>query len=62
MSTAQAANKGVHVYKVALKRRQELTEAYIKGLDYIIDKIYGGDVLGQETLKAIRLYERKIGV
>lgn len=61
MSIEQAATKGVKAYQSALNRRQEATEAYIKGLDYIIDNVFNGDVLGTKTLSAIEQYEHAIG-
>lgn len=58
----QAALQGKRVYELAMARKTNDVDAYIKGVDYIIDTVFKGDVLGDSTLKAISTYERMIGV
>lgn len=61
MSIQQAAQRGVQVYRLALQRHMHEDEAYIRGLDFIIDRIYHDANISKVTEQAIRLYERQVG-
>lgn len=58
MTTKEAANRGVSVYQSAIKRGVDPVEAYIRGLDFIIDRIFHDPEMEEETIKAVRAYER----
>lgn len=60
MSTNQAAKRAVQVYNMALRRTNDSAEAYVRGLDFLIDIIYHDDKIGKVTMRAIRIYERTI--
>lgn len=62
IETTMRANLAVKVYRKALEYKPDDNEAYIKGVDYIIDHLFDGDVLGKNTLRTIRAFDRKLGL
>lgn len=58
----RAANQALQVYQRALKTSRDTTEAYNKALDYLIDKVMRDPELGEKTMKAVSIYDRKLGL
>lgn len=59
VAITRAANAGLHIYKSCRRKSIDSSEAYIRGLDYIIDRIFKGDMLGKECQKAIGRYNAR---
>jgi hypothetical protein len=48
-------NEAVNIYKSALQRNPEDTNAYIKATDHI-ENYYNGDIFGEECQTALKLF------